>query len=95
MPQITLQNIKNFAQGKLREAQMGLGILEIHILEQAAYRESLCPDCAKLGKCVGCGCGVPGRWFSTPSCSEGRYPALMDQADWEVYKEEHNIEITV
>lgn len=95
MVKLTIQNVKNFAQGTFRLAEMELGLLDQHILEQAAYRESLCPDCAEAGKCVGCGCSVPGRWFSDPSCSKNRYPAIMEIDQWEQYKKDNNIEITV
>lgn len=92
--EITLSNIKNFATGNARMALDQLGLLtDNHIKEQVTYRISLCKDdCLVEGKCKHCGCKVPGRLYSTPSCNNGeRFPDLMDEKDWIKYKERNDI----
>lgn len=75
-------------------------------LEQVAYRAQLCYDsCYVQGKflpfkgkhkpktCVNCGCSVPGKWFSTKACPQGKYPDLMDQLAWAAFKEENDVTV--
>ncbi len=82
----------NYAQGNLRMIQAALGVVDKHIQEQVIYRSSYCADCLQAGSCKNCSCSVPGRWYSTPTCGD-RFPDLMNEEDWEKYKEENNIEI--
>jgi len=93
MTKITVQNIKNFMQGTARQIGNEIGMTPEHIVEQVAYRESKCPECKEAGHCVAgtCGCGVPGRWFSTQSCNYARFPDLMGKEEWEEYKRLHGI----
>lgn len=89
---ITLSNIKNYIEGNVQMALAEMGLAEKHIVEQVAYRESKCPDCAADGKCMHCHCSLPGRWFSTSSCNDGdRFPALMSPENWEKFKEDNNL----
>lgn len=89
---ITSNNIKNFFQGNVRVALNAINRLDPHIKEQVLYRSSHCADCLQAGKCKNCGCSVPGRWYSTATCGE-RFPDLMEEQDWEKYKEDNNITI--
>jgi hypothetical protein len=61
-------------------------------MEQIAYRKLQCTDCWEKGKCQHCGCSLPGRWYSTPSCNGGeRFPDLMSEENWIKYKQDNNI----
>ena len=89
---ITRQKIKNFISGNTRKIASHFGIGEHHLIEQVAYRESKCPDCAKEGHCLGdCSCRVPGRWFVDRTCNLKRFPNLMEADEWEVYKKNNGI----
>lgn len=95
LKEITLQNVKSFLTGTTRSMLNRLGLVSEHIQEQVLYRADICKnDCAKRGKCIKCGCSVPGKWFANISCNKGeRFPNLMDRIKWEKYKKENNINI--
>ena len=93
MAKITLQNIKNLIEGTGRQVGVELGMTAEYIMEQAAWRETKCPDCKKAGRCSICGCSVPGRWFTTQTCNAKRFPDMMGPNDWKAYKEEYGITI--
>lgn len=94
---ITLQNVKYFLKGTIRSFLSSFNLVRKHIQEQVAYRAHICRnDCAVKGKCVKCGCSLPGKWFVGPSCNKGeRFPDLMNPHDWEKYKKKNNIEIDI
>jgi len=89
---ITLSNINNFITGSTRQALDQVGIIAPHVKEQVKYRLATChEDCVPKGACRNCGCTLPGRAFSTPSCDPSRFPDLMTEEDWNNYKQEHEI----
>jgi hypothetical protein len=93
---ITYKNIYNFFEGNSRMILSKLGIIKIalstHIDDQIAYRLLICKDdCVPAGKCKVCGCGLPGRAFSSLSCNKERFPDIMSEEDWINYKKENNI----
>ena len=90
---ITFQNIKNFVEGTGRQVGAELGMTPKHIMEQAAWRETKCPDCKKAGKCSVCRCSVPGRWFTTQTCNATRFPDMMGPNDWAIYKKDNGISV--
>lgn len=90
---ITPKNIYNYFEGNARLLLDNLGVSMKHIEQQVAYRLLTCKDdCVIAGKCKQCGCSLPGRAFSTPSCNEERFPDMMNEEDWNKYKKEKNIE---
>lgn len=91
---ITLKNISNFIEGNVRMSLDGLDILEDHIAEQVNYRIAICKDtCGTKGKCQHCGCGYPGRLYSSPSCNNGElFPDMMGKEEWEQFKIDKEIE---
>jgi len=89
---ITISNINNFITGSTRQALDRMGLIAPHIREQAEYRLATCKDdCITKGACKNCGCGLPGRAFSTPSCDPSRFPDLMNEEDWNNYKQDNEI----
>lgn len=93
---ITLSNIKKFIQGNTRYFGESWGIVKPEIKEQVAWRATHCSDCIEQGKCVYCGCKVPGKWYVNESCNKGkRFPDLMKKDAWERYKKENNIDISL
>ena len=87
-----MTNVKNFITGNMRQALDKVGIISPHIKEQVEYRLALCKDdCQVKGACKNCGCTLPGRAFSTPSCNTERFPDLMTEEDWISYKVSNDI----
>lgn len=100
MAEVTLSNIKAFVQGNLRLLLDKFGTrapdfmqLPPYLKEQVAYRQSKCPDCAKVGKCQFCGCKVPGKWFSSEACGSKRWPNIMNEKEWEEFKKTNKDDI--
>ena len=91
--QINLKNAKNFIEGYARVALDGIGILEEHIMEQVAYRMSICDEtCGKQGQCKSCGCKYPERLYSSSSCNNGElFPDMMDNQQWQQFKIDNDI----
>jgi len=89
-PKVTLPNIKKFIQGNLRFLGDKLSMLPEHIVEQVEYRASVCYEsCYKgnEGRCLECGCNVPGKWYVDESCNDGKkFPDLLSKDEWEEYK---------
>jgi hypothetical protein len=91
---ITSKNIKAFIQGNLRMLGDKFNALDEHLKEQVAYRASMCSkSCLEDngGKCIKCGCSVPGKWYATASCNPEKFPDLMNQEEWSKYKEANNV----
>ena len=94
MAKITLKNIGQFIEGNWNLLYDRYHGQPKYIKEQLAYRASKCQDCFALGRCIKCGCDLPGKHYVGKSCNNGeRFPDLMDEKHWEVYKVEHGIEI--
>lgn len=91
---ITIKNVSNFIEGNVRMGLDGLNILENHIAEQVDYRMGICKDtCGKEGKCKYCGCGYPGRVYSSSTCNNGElFPDMMGAEDWKQFKIDNKIE---
>ena len=78
--QITLKNIYSFIQGNLQMRLDGIGLKHKYYQEQIAYRM------------LECGCNLPGKLYVDKSCNNGeRFPDLMNEEDWLIYKKEHEI----
>lgn len=96
MAKITINNIKQFIEGNtnlLYDAVIGK---PKYYQEQIVYRASKCSDCLEDGKCVYCGCDLPGKHYVKKSCNNGeRFPDLMDEKEWEEFKEKNKIEIYI
>lgn len=91
---INLNNIKQFIEGNLNMLEDELLGKPNYYKEQILYRISKCPDCNRLGKCIVCGCDVPGKHYVATSCNSGdRFPDLMNEEDWKLYKVEKGIKI--
>lgn len=89
---ITLKNIYSFIQGNLQMRLDGMGLKPQYYQEQIAYRMLQCEDCVKAKKCKECGCNLPGKLYVDKSCNNGeRFPDLMNEEDWLIYKKEHEI----
>ena len=92
--EITLSNIYNYISGNANMILDKAGMVSQAFKEQIAFRHFKCKDdCVKLGKCMHCGCSLPGRFFTTKSCNKGdRFPDLMEDDKWEQYKKDNKIE---
>jgi len=91
--EINKDNIKNFVEGNTRLLTDRIGMLPKHIKEQVEFRASKCYEsCYKgnNGHCIKCGCSVPGRWYTTKTCNENKFPDIMNKEDWDEYKRENN-----
>ena len=84
---ITLANINNYINGNGRFILNKFNLIPDFIKEQVSYRLLVCKDdCGKMGKCKVCTCPLPNRAFSTTTCNAERFPDLMSEKDWELYK---------
>lgn len=89
-----LNKMKQYVEGNFNMIQDHLIGKPQYYKEQIAYRASKCKDCYKIGRCKECGCNLPGKHYVEQSCNDGkRFPDLMNESDWEKYKEENNINI--
>ena len=93
MKKINLKNIKSFLEGNYGYYYDKFVGKPKYIKEQIQYRYSLCKDdCIPNNKCIHCGCPPVKKAFSTYSCNEGkRFPDLMDEKRWGIYKKDNNI----
>jgi len=91
--EVTLQNAYNFAQGTTREVMDKIGLLDNLKHEQAQYRLQVCKDdCLPHRACKVCGCSLPGRAYVSQSCNRDRFPDMMEQEEWDNFKQTLNVE---
>lgn len=80
-----------------------------HMYEQIIWRRNqvmqYSPACWYSGKCVVCGCDILGKTIEDRACSisedkemlkSGRqpcYPEMMNEINWERYKQDYNIKL--
>lgn len=90
---ITLNNIYNYVTGNANMIFEKVGLVSDQFKEQIAYRSLKCKDdCVVLGKCIHCGCSLPGRFFTSKSCNNGDiFPDIMSDDEWDNYKKENDI----
>lgn len=89
---ITLKNIKAYIEGNIQMRLDGLGMKPEYYKEQIAYRMLQCRDCLQQGQCKYCDCDVPGKLYVSESCNGGkRFPDIMNEEDWNLYKEQNGI----
>ena len=63
---------------------------QIAYAEQIIFKKSLCPECAKAGSCVHCGCNFYDLSVAKDSvCSIGRWGKVQDANSWEEYKNKY------
>ena len=80
-----------FIQGTFIEKFIGF-----HVVEQIMYRATVCSECTKAGKCVGCGCTTPDLYFTRDiSCSKHRWGPIMTKENWETFKDIYNIKFKI
>jgi hypothetical protein len=90
------KKIKQYIEGNLSMLEEDLFGKPLYYKEQILYRASKCQDCYRLGKCLNCGCSLPGKHYVKESCNDGlRFPDLMDEQSWKAYKEENGIQIDI
>ena len=72
--QTSIQDMKNYIQGKANKALDDLGVLSKKIKEMAVSRAMKCPECLKNGKCLECGCKTPDMFYAPEKkCKKGRW----------------------
>lgn len=93
MQKISLKKINEFLEGNSQMLLDNMGLKADWYKEQIAYRMLQCEDdCIPNKSCKYCGCAVPGKLYVTQSCNYGsRFPNLMNEEDWNKYKQEHGI----
>jgi hypothetical protein len=91
----SFKKILQFIEGNLKMLGDEFNLLPDYQKEQVLYRLDICKnDCVKSGVCKYCTCSVPGKLYVSESCNHGaRFPNMMDEREWEEYKEENNIKI--
>lgn len=88
------KKVKQFIEGNLNMLEDDMFGKPQYYKEQILYRASKCQDCYRIGKCLNCGCSLPGKHYVKESCNNGlRFPDLMEEEDWIKFKEDNNIEI--
>lgn len=88
-----IKNVSNFVEGNAKYFYDKLIGLPQHKREQVAYRLNICKnDCVPTGKCVKCGCPTEKKLHVDESCNTNRFPDMMNEEDWNKFKEENKIE---
>lgn len=96
MGKLTINSIKEYIEGNLSMLQDDFIGKPYHFKEQIIYRQSKCSDCLRLGRCLTCGCSLPGKHYVVKSCNDGlRFPDLMNKEDWDKYKKDNGINIKI
>ena len=91
---INLHNIKSYIQGNWRAALLEYypDGLSPHIEEQYYWRikqvQEKSPECLEKGKCKICSCDTPELFMADKACEGNCYPEMMDECEWEKFKEE-------
>ncbi len=94
MGKLTINNIREYIEGNLNMLKDEFFGKPYYFKEQIIYRQSKCTDCYRLGKCLTCGCELPGKHYVVKSCNNGlRFPDLMNEEDWNEYKKANGIKI--
>lgn len=95
MAEVNLKNILQFFEGNINILGDNFNLLPRYKREQVLWRMSICKDdCVIKGRCIYCGCSVPGKLYVEKSCNMGnRFPDMMEQLEWEEYKKQNNIVI--
>lgn len=58
--------------------------------EQVLFRKIMCPECAKAGACLHCGCAWDELATAQKStCSQGRFGKIENANSWEEYKSKY------
>ena len=74
----------------------GLDEIPLYEAEQIVYRAGRCKPCVDKGECLDCGCEIQGAIASKDNwCSDGKWTAVMEEEDWNQYKADAGITITV
>lgn len=93
LEQITLKNIKNFIQGHARVYLDKIKLLPQYTREQVFYRIWICRDtCIPSGKCQICTCSAIKKSYATASCNLSKFPDLMSESEWDLFKLKNNID---
>jgi hypothetical protein len=96
MGKLSLSNIKEFIEGNVNMLEDEILGKPLYYKEQILYRKHKCQDCYRMGACLTCGCALPGKHYVERSCNNGlRFPDLMNEEDWEKYKQDNRIKITL
>lgn len=88
------KNVRDYVQGTYNH--FFKEDIKTHIREQAMYRASLCNKCLINGSCMHCGCSTPGVFFAPNKVdANNKWGAMLGEKNWELYKVENNIDISV
>lgn len=86
MRKISINDVASFLEGNYKYYKNIFIEAPEHIQEQLAYRLSKCQDCIAAKACVVCTCPPLRKHFVTQSCNPDRFPDLMNEEDWEEFK---------
>lgn len=100
---INWKNIKKFIQGNWYKLILKIPYIKDYFIdksrvEQYTWRrkcvQEKSPECLTKGECF-CGCNTEGLILANPACEQKGecFPALMNCAEWKIYKLENNIRI--
>lgn len=86
--EITIKNVGNFFKGNFKYYMDKIIPVPSYIREQIDYRLDKCKDdCLKTNKCINCSCPPRKKAFIVESCNPTRFPDLMEEEEWEKFKE--------
>jgi hypothetical protein len=88
-----IKNVSNFIEGHAKYIYDRIIGLPKHQQEQMLWRLSICKDdCLVTGECIICKCPPEKKATTISSCNPERFPDMMDEEQWNEYKEVNNIE---
>lgn len=96
---INLSNIFNYLDAEVRHWKSTSKFLDNprHIDEQSIWRleqiKEKSPECIQHLHCIMCGCDIAEKSFEDNACDEGCYPKMMNEKEWEIFKQKNKIEI--
>lgn len=87
MSKINLKNIKSYIEGNIKYVYNKYIGLDDYLKEQIERRLIKCKDdCVVTGKCIICGCPTEKKALVKESCNPDRFPDLMTEEEWNIYK---------
>lgn len=92
MQKIIIDSSENKYQDFLK--RLDYRIFKIYQKEQFIYRMYICSKCIEKEKCDFCNCDITDTISDVVSCNnESRFPHLMNDKNWQLFKKENNIKI--
>ena len=90
----------SYIQGKLRYkayySKNYKWLIRNHIFEQILWRISIMDkECFSNGACKMCGCDTTALQMANKACPKPCYPKMMNKFEWNIYKINNNLTISL